>query len=98
MRGLARIVSLAAAGLFSLIILIDPYQLAGVPSWRVHTGLPIMMLGGAGLFMHGLGFGPRTAAIRVVFHPVTAWTLFIAGAAVTAGVTTGIVGWALPGL
>jgi predicted membrane protein len=86
MRGLARIASLAAAGLFSLVILLDPYLLAGVPSARVHTGLPVMMLGGAGLFMHGLGFVPRTAAIRAVFHPVTAWMLFISGGAFTAGI------------
>jgi predicted membrane protein len=92
MNRLVRVLSLSAAGLFSLMVLVDPYLLAGVPSWRLHTGLPVMMLGGAGLFMYGLGFVPRTAAIRTVFHPATAWTLFIAGAAVTAGVTTGIVG------
>jgi predicted membrane protein len=85
LRRMTRILSLAAAGLFSLVILLDPYLLAGVPSWRLHTGLPVMMLGGAGLFMHGLGFVPRTAAIRLLFHPVTAWLLFIAGAALTAG-------------
>ncbi len=82
---MTRIMSLAVAGLFSLAILLDPYLLAGVPSWRVHAGLPIMMLGGAGLFMHGLGFVPRTEAIRLLFHPLTAWLLFAAGAAITAG-------------
>jgi predicted membrane protein len=82
---MTRILSFAAAGLFSLVILLDPYLLAGVPSWRLHTGLPVMMVGSAGLFMHGLGFVPRTAAIRTVFHPATAWLLFAVGASVTAG-------------
>jgi predicted membrane protein len=82
---MTRILSLTAAGLFSLTILLDPYLLAGVPSWRVHTGMPIGMLGAAGLFMHGLGFVRRGAAIRTLFHPVTAWLLFVAGGAVTTG-------------
>jgi len=76
---MTRILSLAVAGLFSLVILVDPYLLAGVPSWRLHTGLPIAMLGGAGLFMHGLGFVPRTWILRILFHPATAWLLFTAG-------------------
>src|SRR5476649_1244810 len=41
LRRMTRILSLAAAGLFSLVILLDPYLLAGVPSWRLHTGLQI---------------------------------------------------------
>jgi predicted membrane protein len=80
-----RILSFAVAGSFSLVILLYPYLLTGVPPWRVHTGLPIMMLGAAGQFMHGLGFVPRIAAIRIVFHPVMAWLLFVAGGGVTAG-------------
>ena len=78
-RWMTRILSLAAAGLFSLVILVDPYLLAKVPSWRLHTGLPIAMLGGAGLFMHGLGFVPRTWVLRILFHPATAWLFFTAG-------------------
>ena len=78
---MTRILSLVAAGLFSLVILIYPYLLAGVPSWRLHTGLSIAMLGNAGLFMHGLGFVPRIWILRMLFHPVTAWLLFIAGGA-----------------
>jgi predicted membrane protein len=77
---MTRILSLAAAGLFSLVILIDPYLLARAPSWRLHTGLPLAMLGAAGLFMHGLGFVPKATAFRVVFRPVIAWLLFASGA------------------
>jgi predicted membrane protein len=84
-RRLTRILSLATAGLFSLVILLDPYLLAGVPSWRLHSGLPVTMLGGVGLFMHGLGFVPWTEAIRLLFHPATAWLLFVAGGVVTTG-------------
>jgi predicted membrane protein len=78
-RCMTRSLSLAAAGLFSLAILVDPYLLAGVPSWRLHTGLPIAMLGAAGLFMHGLGFVPRTWILRILFHPAAAWLFFTAG-------------------
>ena len=78
---MARGFSFATAALFSLALLIYPYLLAGVPSWRIHLGLPIMMLGVAGLFMHGLGFVPRLPALRIFFHPVTAWLLFVGGAA-----------------
>ena len=76
---MTRILSLAAAGLFSLAILIDPYLLARVPSWRLHTALPLAMLGAAGLFMHGLGFVPRIRILRILFHPAAAWLFFVAG-------------------
>jgi predicted membrane protein len=83
-RGWARALSLAVAGLVSLLLLVDPYVLSGIPSARVHAGLPLMMLGIAGLFMDGLGFEPRTRALRLAFHPAAAWLFFAIGAAVIA--------------
>lgn len=76
--------SLAAAGSISLLLLVYPYVLNAVPSWRVHTGLPLMMLGAAGLFMHGLGFQVRGKVLRLVFHPAVAWLLFAIGGFVLA--------------
>jgi predicted membrane protein len=75
-----RVLSLAVAGLFSLVILVNPYLLASVPSARLHTALPIMMLGNSGLFMHGLGFVPKARIVRIFFHPITAWLFFTTGA------------------
>ncbi len=85
-RGWARALSLAVAGLASLVLTLDPYVLTGISDMRVHAGLPLMMLGAAGLFMHGLGFEPETKAIRLVFHPAVAWLLFAAGTCVILGV------------
>ncbi len=82
---MGKVLSLGVAGLISLSLLLDPYLLAGVPSWRLHTGLPIVMLGTAGLFIHGVGFVPRVGALRAVFHPLTAWLLLAVGAIVMAG-------------
>jgi predicted membrane protein len=83
-NGWLRAASFTAAAIFSLVVMLYPYLLVGVVGWRVHTGLPLMMLGGAGLYMHGLGFVPRHWATRFLFHPVTAWLLFLAGIAVLA--------------
>ena len=94
-RWITRILSLAVAGLFSLVILVDPYLLARVPSWRLHTGLPIAMLGGAGLFMHGLGFVPRTWVLRSLFHPATAWLFFTAGGCLASDAFSFVVGHVL---
>lgn len=77
--GLSRIASLAAAGAVSFALMLDPYVLRGVSDARVHAGLPLMMLGVAGLFVYGLGFAPKTKALRFVFHPAVAWLLYLAG-------------------
>jgi predicted membrane protein len=84
-RGWARALSLMAASLVSLVLLADPYVLSGIPAGRIHIGLPVMMLGVAGLFMHGLGFGPRVKILRLLFHPAMAWLLFASGALVITG-------------
>jgi predicted membrane protein len=78
-RGL-KALSLAAAGAVSLALMVDPYLLSGVSEPRIHSALPLMMFGTVGLFMYGLGFAPKTRAMRLIFHPVAAWLLFLAGA------------------
>ena len=78
-RGWGRGLSLATAGGVSLVLLLYPYALRGVPDSRVHAGLPLMMLGAAGLFAHGLGFEPALRATRFLLHPVLSWLLFAAG-------------------
>jgi predicted membrane protein len=87
---MTRLLSLTAAGLFSLMILLDPYLLAGAPAWRIHTGLSIGMLGVAGLFMHGLHYVPRMTLTRTFFHPVTAWLLFVVGGVIAGGCTANL--------
>ncbi|WP_413993412.1 cyd operon YbgE family protein [Labrys okinawensis] len=75
----ARGLSLASAGSVSLLLLVYPYVLSGIPEWRVHTGLPVMMFGAAGLFMFGLGFRPRNRLAQALFYPGLAGLLFVAG-------------------
>jgi len=84
-RRVARELSLAAAGAVSLVLTVDPYVLSGIPQWRVHAGLPLTMLGAAGLFMHGFGFEARNGVLRRVFHPLVAWLFFTAGLLVILG-------------
>jgi predicted membrane protein len=79
-RGGLRALSFAIAGVASLALMVDPYVLSGVSEARVHSALPLMMFGTVGLFMYGLGFAPKTRALRLVFHPAVAWLLFLAGA------------------
>jgi predicted membrane protein len=74
-----RVLSLAVAGFISLLLMIDPYVLRGISDARIHAGLPLVMLGVSGLFMHGLGLYARTKAWRIACHPVTAWLLLTAG-------------------
>jgi predicted membrane protein len=78
-RSWGRGLSLAAAGIASLLLLVYPYVLSGVPNWRVHAGLPIMMFGVAGLYIFGLGFEPRSRLVRGLFYPGLAWLLFTIG-------------------
>lgn len=84
-RGGLKALSLTAAGGVSLALMVDPYLLSGASQARVHSALPLMMFGIAGLFMYGLGFAPKTRMMRLIFHPVAAWLLFLAGALAIAG-------------
>jgi len=80
-----RVVSLAVAAFISLLLTVDPYVLRNIPDLRIHTGLPLIMLGVSGLFMHGLGLYAPTRAWRIACHPVVAWSLLMAGVLVVTG-------------
>ena len=82
--GLARAASLATAGAISFALMLDPYILNGVSAFRVHAGLPVLMLGASSAFAYGLAFRPSGRMARVLLHPALAWTLLGAGAALMA--------------
>jgi predicted membrane protein len=81
-----RVVSFAVAAFISLLLMVDPYVLRPISDVCIHTGLPLVMLGVSGLFIHGLGLYARTRAWRIAFHPVVAWLLLMAGMLVVTGV------------
>ncbi len=78
----ARALSLAVAAGISLTLMLFPFVLREVPGARLHLGLPILMLGVAGAFVHGIGFSPDNRFLKVLFGPFGAWTLIAAGAVV----------------
>jgi predicted membrane protein len=75
-----RTVSLAAALAASLALMLFPFLLRSVPETRLHAVLPVMLLGVAGAFVHGVGFSPDNRLLRVLFGPACAWTLMVGGA------------------
>ena len=80
-RAWARALELAVAGAVGLALTLDPYILNGVPPSRVHTGLPLLMLGISGAFADGLGFSAANRLLRVLLHPIATWALIVVGAA-----------------
>jgi predicted membrane protein len=79
-----RTFSLAAAGAISLVLMLDPYALRGVSLSRVHEGLPLLLLGVSGAFIHGFGFRPTIKVIRAFANPIVIWSFLIVGAALMA--------------
>jgi predicted membrane protein len=75
-----RTASFAAALAASLALMLFPFLLRGVPETRLHAALPVMLLGVAGAFVHGVGFSPDNTLLRVLFGPACAWTLMVGGA------------------
>jgi predicted membrane protein len=51
-----------------------------VQATRLHAVLPIMLLGVAGLLVYGIGYRPDNRLLRMLFGPICAWALTIAGA------------------
>ena len=74
-QALSFVLGLAA----SVSLMLFPFLLHGVPGTRLHTGLPIMMLGVAGTLIYGIGYVPDNRALRFLFSPLCAWALIIAG-------------------
>ena len=74
-----RTASFLAAFAASLALMLFPFLLRHVPGARLHSALPIMLLGVAGAFVHGIGFVPDNRPSRILFGPACAWALMIGG-------------------
>jgi predicted membrane protein len=82
--GAMRVASFAAALAATLVLMLFPFLLRGVPDARLHSALPIVMSGIAGAFVYGIGFTPNNALLQILFGPWCCWTLMVVGAAVLA--------------
>jgi predicted membrane protein len=77
----SRALSLAAAAVLSLTLMIYPYAL-GNPMDRVtHTALPVLLFGVSGAFVHGIGYEPDNRFLRAIFSAPVAWILIALGIA-----------------
>jgi predicted membrane protein len=74
-RAVSFIVALAA----SVILMLFPFLLRHVPQGRIHTALPVMLLGLAGAFVYGVGYRPDNKLLRILFGPLCAWLLIAGG-------------------
>jgi predicted membrane protein len=79
LRRVARPVSFGIALVASLLLMLFPFLLRGIDGTRLHTGLPVLMLGVAGMFVYGIGYVPDNKIVRILFGPACAWILIIAG-------------------
>ena len=77
----ARTISLVAAGAISLALMLDPYLLRGFSLARIHEGLPFLLLGVAGAFVHGFGYRATSSITCALAHPMLSWLLLGFGAA-----------------
>lgn len=75
-----RTVSLGAALAASLALMLFPFLLRHVPETRLHSALPILLLGVAGALVYGVGYRPDNRLLQILFGPVCAWGLMIGGA------------------
>jgi predicted membrane protein len=75
-----RTASLTAALAASLMLMLFPFLLRHIPAARLHSALPVMLLGVAGAFVHGIGYTPDNKLLRILFGPGCAWALMIGGA------------------
>lgn len=71
--------SLAAALAASLALMLFPFLLRHVPETRLHSALPVMLIGVAGALVYGIGYRPDNRLLRMLFGPVCAWTLIVGG-------------------
>jgi predicted membrane protein len=80
--GATRVASFTAALAATLVLMLFPFLLRGVPDAKLHAALPVIMLGIAGGFVYGIGFTPDNALLRMLFGPWCCWTLMVVGAVV----------------
>jgi cyd operon protein YbgE len=81
--GWMRLLSITMAVTLSVLVLIYPRAVATSVSEVNHGLLNLLMWGIAIGFIHGVGFVPRLAVWRVVFHPVIGWSLMVFGILLT---------------
>jgi len=74
-----RTASFAAALATSLVLMLCPFLLRQVPEARLHSALPVMLLGVAGAFVHGVGYRPDNRLLRILFGPACAWAMMTSG-------------------
>ncbi len=74
-----RTISFAIGLAATLMLMLFPFLLHQVPGPRLHSALPIMMLGVAGSFVHGVGYVPDNKFLRILFGPLCSWTLILIG-------------------
>jgi predicted membrane protein len=72
--GWARGVSLVSALALMILVTILPRGLAAPDGGPISHGLlALIMWGMSAGFVHGIGFVPRNAILRIVLGPVSAW-------------------------
>lgn len=74
-----RMVSFIAALAASLALMLFPFLLRHVPETRLHSALPVVLLGIVGAFIHGIGYTADNRLLRVLFGPICAWMMIISG-------------------
>jgi predicted membrane protein len=63
----------------SVALMLFPFLLRHVQETRLHSALPIMLLGVAGSFIHGIGYTPDNRLLRILFGPACAWAMMTSG-------------------
>ena len=76
---MSRMISLLLATAVAAVLMLAPFILVRRVGPAAHTVLPIMLFGVSGAFVHGLGFVPKTAFLRIAFSPAISWPLMVAG-------------------
>lgn len=74
-----RTISFAIGLIASLMLMLFPFLLHHLSGPRLHSGLPILMLGVAGTFVYGVGYVPHNKFLRFLFGPLCSWTLILIG-------------------
>jgi len=77
--GTARSLSLLAASVFCLAVLLFPHLLIDAGQSLSHGALTLGLWGMAAGFVHGVGFVPRHVLARLALGPVAAWVLLLTG-------------------
>jgi predicted membrane protein len=74
-----RAASFVAALAVSLALMLFPFLLRHVPETRLHSALPIILLGVTGSIIHGIGYLPDNRLLKILFGPACSWAMMIGG-------------------